>query len=146
MNCSVSNEYHLHNLTSAITVPLFTSNNGPFLLVKSCKFISIYCFFDTSSPSHLSQNVILLCKLWEILPCAVRYKINSNLKVQAKSQPNLFKMMQFFPQQEHFSTFLCAKIKRALTNLLLKMNSRKLLFSLWNLFMHCVKVKMEKSI
>lgn len=89
MNCSVSNKYHMDNLTSAITVPLFPSNNGPILLVKFCKFISIYCFFDTSSLFHLAQNVFLLCEFWEILHCAVRYKIKSNLKVQAKSQPNL---------------------------------------------------------
>lgn len=71
MNCSVSNEYCMYDLTSAITVPLFTSNNGPMLLFKSCKFISIYCFFDTSSLINLAQNVILLFKLWKILPCAV---------------------------------------------------------------------------
>lgn len=135
----------MYNLTSAITVPLFTANNGPMLLFESCKFSSIYCFFDTSSLIHLAQNVILLCKLWEIIPCAVRYKIKSKLKAQVKSQPNLFKMMQFFSQHAHFSKFLCAKIKGALTNILLKMNWRELVFLLWNLFMHCVKVKNGKE-
>lgn len=29
MNYGVSKEYHMYDLTSAITVPLFTSNNSP---------------------------------------------------------------------------------------------------------------------
>lgn len=59
MNYGVSKEHHMYDLTSAITVPLFTSNNSPMLLFTSCKFISSYCFFDTSSLIHLAQNFIL---------------------------------------------------------------------------------------
>lgn len=121
MNCSVSNEYSMYNFSSAITVPLVTSNNDPMLLFKSCKFISIYYFFDTSCLILIAQNFIVLCKVWEILSCAIRYKIKSSLKVQAKSQPDLFRMILVFSQHAHFSTFLCTKIEGALTNILHKM-------------------------